>query len=588
MDNTSYQSVKEEIKRSADIVDLVGNFVQLRKAGKNYIGLCPFHSEKEPSFTVNRERQMFHCFGCKKGGDIFAFWMAYHHCSFPEALRDLAERYNVPLPQHRPMTAEEKRKKELTDAILRANEAALRYFHDTLLNDAGAREAREYLEARGIQKEIIRDFKLGFAPDRWEGLVSFLRREKVGPGVAESAGLIILKSKGRYYDRIRKRIIFPIFDLKGRAVGFGGRVLDDSHPKYLNTPETLVFRKGSVLYGLQASYAHMRKTRRALIVEGYMDFLAMWNFGITNSAATLGTALTPVQVRRLKGYADEIVVIFDSDEAGRKAALRGLPIFVNEGARAKVVLLPEGHDPDSFLRNEGAERFLDLVDNAPGLLDFFLEQSLSYKGLDVERKVGIVRELLPSVCELKDPMVRAGYVRKVADRVGIKESVIWSELDKIVKGRGSQGGSQADNSKVGHRSVKKFTRDVHLLNLLIHHPDVAQKIAECHWQLLVEDENIRKIIDTFFSRLAEEGGFEPGEMVDAMPDEEARNELREALMQPSFYDLTAAKKAAAEIMKKIEELKITSSIRQAKERGDMEELNALLKLRAKLYQGTVQ
>ncbi|HDM09505.1 MAG: DNA primase [Deltaproteobacteria bacterium] len=586
MDDASYQSVKEEIKRSADIVDLVGNFVQLRKAGKNYVGLCPFHSEKEPSFTVNRERQMFHCFGCKKGGDIFDFWMAYHHCTFPEALKDLAERYHVPLPQ-RPLTAQEKRKRERIGAIFSANEAALRYFHETLLRDSVSHHAREYLKSRGIGPEITKEFLLGFAPDRWEGLVEYLERENIELGIAESAGLIILKNKRRYYDRFRKRIIFPIFDLKGRPIGFGGRVLEGSHPKYLNTPETPVFQKGKVLYGLQASYTHMRSTRRALIVEGYMDFLAMWSFGIRNSAATLGTALTASQVRRLKGYVDEIIVIFDSDEAGRKAALRGLPIFVNEGIQARAVLLPEGHDPDTFLRAEGTERFLDLVSAAPVLLEFYLEQSLSGKGQSIEQKVGVVRELLPSICELKDPMLRAAFVQKVAEDTGIRENVVWSELGKVAKGQSKQVYPQGGNSKLNSGTVRKFTRDVHLLNLLIYHPEVARELVDCRWQLLMEDENTSKVISAFFDKLKREGGFEPGQLIDELPDETAKNELRESLMQSSFYDEAGARIAVSEIKRKIDELEIISSIRQAKERGDMEELNALLKLRAKLYQGMV-
>lgn len=584
MDEISYQSVKEEIKRSADIVELVGNFVQLRKAGKNYVGLCPFHSEKSPSFTVNRERQMFHCFGCKKGGDIFAFWTAYHNCSFLEALKDLAERYNIALPS-RPVSPEEKKKREQIAAILRANEAAVKFFHETLVRFPGAREARQYLQDRGIGKEVIKEFRLGFAPDQWQGLETYLKRENIQPGVAESAGLIILKREGHYYDRFRKRIIFPIFDLKGRPVGFGGRVLDESYPKYLNTPESPVFQKGSLLYGLQAAYVHMRNTRRALIVEGYMDFLCMWTFGIKNCAATLGTALTPMHVRRLKGYADEIVVVFDSDEAGRKAALRGLPIFLNEGVQARAVLLPEGHDPDSFIRTEGPEKFLDLVDNAQRLLDFYLDQALSSGARSVEEKISVLRELFPSICEVKDPMLRAAYVRKVAEGAGIREDVVWGELGKTGKDKGAGQVSRVEESNLG--AVKKFTRDIHMLNLLVHHPDVARGLANCRWSLLLEDESIRRVIGAFFDQFAEGGGFDPEDLLERLPDETSKSELRAALMLPSFYDESTAKMAAAEIRRKIKELEITSSIREARERGDMEELNALLKQRAKLYQGIV-
>ncbi|MBW1731498.1 MAG: DNA primase [Deltaproteobacteria bacterium] len=587
MDRESYQLVKEEIKRSADIVDLVGNFVQLRKAGRNYVGLCPFHSEKEPSFTVNRERQMFHCFGCKKGGDIFAFWMAYHHCSFPEAVKDLAERYHVPLPE-KPLSAEEKRKRALREAILAVNEKAARYFHGNLMDSPGAEGARNYLHNRGIPVEVIRQFKLGYAFDQWEGLVGYLERGKVDRKIAESAGLIILGKKGRYYDRFRGRVIFPIFDLSGRVVGFGGRVLDEGHPKYLNTPETQVFQKGSVLYGLNASYPEIRKTRKALIVEGYMDFLALWIAGIRNIGATLGTALTPSHVRRLKGYASEIVLVFDSDEAGREAALRGLPVFLNEGVQGKAVLLPPGHDPDTFVKAEGPERFLELVEGAPSLLDFYMNQRLSDNRATVEEKVSVLKELLPCLYEVKDPTLRAGYVRRVSEAVGIKESVVWEELDRFRKKDGGQIQGRLRNKASEESAAKRYNRDLHILNLLIHHPETRAQLAECEWQPLLTDATIGTVIEAFLDKYKREGQFEPQDLVEELEDERARNEYREALLLPSFYSASSARVAVEEIKNKIREIKITSSIRDARRRGDMEELNALLKLRAKLHQGLMQ
>ena len=582
MDRESYESVKEEIKRSADIVDLVGNFVQLRKAGKNYVGLCPFHSEKEPSFTVNRERQMFHCFGCKKGGDIFAFWMAYHHCSFPEAVKDLAERYQVPLPQ-RQMSPGEKRRKELIEAIIDANQKAVKFFHETLVGSSGAERARAYLKDRGIDKAIIEEFRLGFAPAKWDQLVTYLIKEKVPPGVAEAAGLVILNNKGRYYDRFRERVIFPIFDLKGRPVGFGGRVLDNGHPKYLNTPETAVFQKGSLLYGLQASYAYMRSARKALIVEGYMDFLTLWKWGLKNAAATLGTALTSAQVRRLKGYVDEIITIFDSDEAGRKAALRGLPIFINEGVQSKALLLPDGHDPDSFLNTFGSDRFADMLKNATPLLDFYLSQTLVEGNQGLEEKVAAVRDLLPRLLEVKDSMLRSAYVMKIAEAVGIKERVVWEELSKLSR-EGRPADESARQRPLRDSLAKKYNRDMHVLNLLIHHPGVASELSDCPWEQFVQDEYTCKVIARFFDRLKRAGQFPPEDLLEDLEDEQARNELREALMLPSFYDEASAQLAASEIRRKIDEIRITSSIREARERGDMKQLNALLRERARLHE----
>jgi len=265
-----HQSTKEEIRRVADIVELVGQFVQLKKAGRNFVGLCPFHAEKDPSFTVNAERQTFHCFGCKKGGDIFAFWMEYHNATFPEALRDLAERYNVTISDTFDPSAG-KEKAAQRKALLHINEKAAAYFETTLRHVSKGKSGRDYLNDRSISKKTIIEFRLGYAPDEWGGLVGILRDHKLDLDMAVQAGVIIPKKNGGYYDRFRGRIIFPIFDLRRQVVGFGGRVLDNSLPKYVNSPETPVFHKGDVLYGLHASYKAIRDKGRAVIVEGYMD-----------------------------------------------------------------------------------------------------------------------------------------------------------------------------------------------------------------------------------------------------------------------------------------------------------------------------
>jgi len=306
----SNQSYKEEIKRAADIVELIGQFVQLKRAGLNHVGLCPFHSEKDPSFTVNTAKQMFHCFGCKKGGDVFAFWMEYHKVPFPQALEDLAERYHVSLPK-RKLTPSEKGKLALQTALFELNGLAAEYFHGILTKSEEGRDGRDYLEKRGISKEIISEFRLGYAPAKWDGLTEFLKKQKDDMDKASQAGLVIPNKKGGYYDRFRGRVIFPISNLKQQVVGFGGRVLDQSLPKYLNTPETPVFYKGKLLYGLNSSFQAIRESGRAVIVEGYTDVLALKVHGFQEAVATLGTALTGDHIRVLKGYAREAVVFFD-------------------------------------------------------------------------------------------------------------------------------------------------------------------------------------------------------------------------------------------------------------------------------------
>ncbi|MBC8421226.1 MAG: DNA primase, partial [Desulfobacterales bacterium] len=273
---TSYQSAKEEIKNTADIVELIGQYVQLRKAGRNHVGLCPFHAEKDPSFTVSPEKHTFHCFGCKKGGDIFSFWMEYHGATFPEALRDLAERYNITISEGFSQAAE-RQKAAKREGLYRINEKTAAYFQKTLKHPAKGKAARDYLKKRSIPGEIVAEFRLGYAPDEWDGLVKDLRGHHMDLNGAVEAGVIVPGKKGGYYDRFRGRIIFPIFDLRRgeRVVGFGGRVLDESLPKYLNTPETPIFHKGRSLYGLHSSHAVIRERERAVVVEGYMDLLAL-------------------------------------------------------------------------------------------------------------------------------------------------------------------------------------------------------------------------------------------------------------------------------------------------------------------------
>ncbi len=427
-----HQSAKEEIRRAADIVEVVGQFVQLKKAGRNFVGLCPFHAEKDPSFTVNPERQTFHCFGCKKGGDIFAFWMEYHSATFPEALRDLAERYNVTISDSfDPSAGKEKAAQKKT--LFKINEKATAYFERALNQSSKGNDGRDYLNDRSISRETIIEFRLGYAPDEWDGLVGILRDHKLDLDMAVQAGVIIPKKNGGYYDRFRGRIIFPIFDLRQQVVGFGGRVLDNSLPKYVNTPETPVFHKGEFLYGLHASYKAIRDKSRAVIVEGYMDWLALRNHGLHEVVATLGTALTAKHVRRLKGYAREAVIVFDSDEAGKAAVLKSLPVFSNEGLPARAVVLPDDHDPDSFVNANGLDRFLELLDQAAPILDFYLEQKLTQTGLDMEGKVRVLEEIFPALSALRTGTQRSLYVRRLSERIGVKEEVAWSELSVFMK-----------------------------------------------------------------------------------------------------------------------------------------------------------
>jgi DNA primase len=271
---------KEEVKKTADIVEVIGQYVELKKRGQNYVGLCPFHSEKSPSFTVNQNKQIYHCFGCGKGGDVFTFWMEYHNLDFPQSLKDLAERCNITLPQKRDIYADKKRT-ELKEQLFKINDLAGNYFHTILLKSTDGKPGRDYFSRRHISQEMIATFQLGYAVNRWDGLLNYLKSKNSSLDRAAKAGLLVPKNNKDYYDRFRGRIIFPIFDLNHHTIGFGGRILDDSLPKYINTPETPIYHKGYYLYGLDSAYANIRENGLAIIVEGYMDTLVLRQHGIS-------------------------------------------------------------------------------------------------------------------------------------------------------------------------------------------------------------------------------------------------------------------------------------------------------------------
>jgi len=575
----SYQSAKEEIKRTADIVELIGQFVQLKKAGRNYVGLCPFHAEKAPSFTVNPERQTFHCFGCKKGGDIFSFWMEYHKSSFPETLKDLAERYHVNIVDYRSSPAE-RLKSELREALFKVNEEAASYFQKVLNHPDKGRPGWDYLARRSVSKEIISEFRLGYSSDGWDGLTGYLGQHHIDRKTAVKAGLIIPKKSGGYYDRFRGRIIFPIFDLRQKIVGFGGRVLDDSLPKYLNTPETDIFHKGEFAYGLHASFKAIRKNDRVIIVEGYMDCLALRKYGVEEVVATLGTALTPSHVRRLKGYAKEAVIVYDSDEAGKAAVLKSLPVFLNEGLSARALVLPDGYDPDSFVNEKGAEKFLELLGRASSMFDFYMKQKLRQMHSGVEEKVRTLKEIVPVLSGLSSDTQRSLYVRRLAETVGVREEILWSELTKFRKNSSDQGFKKRLKQQLFGPRAEKRISDFQQLNLLVHYPHTIERLMNCGCGVLLSDAAVIEIFNTIFKKYRQDGKSSIENLSEGLCSEIARIKLREALSEKCFYLDHEVEQAVSEIEEKAHQKKISAYLASFKEaKGNAEALNQLLELK---------
>ncbi len=430
--------IVDQVRQTANIVDIASQYTTLKRRGRRHVGLCPFHSEKDPSFTVDDEKQLFHCFGCGMGGDIFTLVMEKENLSFPEALRFLAEKYNIPLPQKRQLSAQQQKLEEKIDKI---NQSALAFFKKNLFNTREGKEALHYLKKRNISEEIIQALKIGYALNSWDSLLSFFRGKNVSPLDLEKAGLVILRQKKEgYYDRFRGRIIFPIFNLTGKVIAFGGRTILDDDPKYLNSPDTPVYSKGKMLYGLNFCREAIREKGEVILVEGYTDFVSLYKTGIRNIAASLGTSLTPDQVILAKKFAPRLVVGYDADSAGKKAAVRAISLCFENGVEIKVLNLPPKMDPDSFIRQHGPEAFKDLVEKStPGLkllIDFHL---LEEKRGTPEEKSKVVRSVVEEIGKIPDRVVRSEYLKKASEYLDVEEEVLRSVTrQKSIKGESTE------------------------------------------------------------------------------------------------------------------------------------------------------
>src|SRR5881296_1875545 len=469
------QSVLDEIRAAVDIVDVVNRFVNLKKAGQNWKGLCPFHTEKTPSFMVNEKKGIFHCFGCGVGGDAFGFLMRQDKLSFPEAVRALAKQAGVALPEERGPAGDHGR-----EDLFRTMELAWRFYVDQLWKPAGDR-AQQYLAERGIDPEVARRFGLGLAPEGWDALSSFMRSEKVTDDALVAAGLAIPREgRSGVYDRFRGRLLFAIRDLQGRVVAFGGRAFGDEQPKYLNSPETPLYVKGNLLYAADLARPAIQAKNRALLVEGYVDCLMAHQHGFTETVAALGTAFTPAQLALLRRYCDEVVTFFDADAAGQKAAERaeelldptsgGFTWAVNrsgafDGAgalRVKVALLPAGHDPDTFLRAEGAAAFAERIAGARSLLSYALERTIrGSDGTGQRGRANAFARVALMLSKVADAEEATALSREAAVRLGVDATQLWIEAQRL------QASLRKPPSPVGVATTATVADDKKLVTRLV-------------------------------------------------------------------------------------------------------------------------
>ncbi len=419
----------ERVSEQTDILRIVQGYVPLKRRGNRYWGCCPFHQEKTASFSVLPDKGFFYCFGCHAGGNAFKFLSLIENISYFDAIKLQAEKLGIPLPERKRSPQEVARDREIQD-LRKVNELARDFFHNCLTMTRMGERGKAYFAGRGIRQETIEEFQLGYAPPAWDKLsTAFLKRGIKQEFLLASGLCAERKQGGGLYDRFRGRVIIPIADERGRVVGFGGRVLDDSTPKYLNTPETVLFNKRKLLFGLDRSHRAIQQEGRAIVVEGYMDAISVFDAGVHNVVASLGTSFTPEHAKKLLHYAPEICFCYDSDEAGQKATIRALSIVRDTGARVRVIVVPDGKDPDEFIRKHGADAFRALVEKALPLVEYRLRYVLSHTNYDtLDGKVKALHEMMPVLAGIREAAVRSEYERRLAQTLMLDEGIVRSEL----------------------------------------------------------------------------------------------------------------------------------------------------------------
>jgi DNA primase len=465
----------EQIRAASDIVEVVGSYLPLKRAGANFVALCPFHKEKTPSFNVNPSKQIFHCFGCHKGGDVFKFVQEYENLAFPEAVRRLAERAHIPLEFEQ--DDGQRQQRFVKDTLLQIHEAITVRWQAALANDAAGQIARDYLRKRGVPDEAVELFRLGYAPEVWDDTVNWAKSKGYEPALVEQAGLIIRKEEtGHHYDRFRGRLIFPICDEQGRVIGFSGRVLsgDEKTAKYVNSPETPIFTKGRVFFGLDKAKRALLDAGRAVICEGQLDLIACYMAGVQNVVAPQGTAFTADHARILKRYVDEVILCFDADTAGQSAAVRVQDSLLASGLAIRVATLPAPHDPDSFIKASGAEAFHALLAQAKEFLDFYLDHLCATNDVATDRgQRAVVRAMAAMVQKTADRVLADKYAQKTAMKLAsvmnlpIAAEAVREEFRKATTPRAATVEAAGEPTAGAEPEARPSTPEFWLLKLLL-------------------------------------------------------------------------------------------------------------------------
>ncbi|HYO63633.1 MAG TPA: DNA primase [Pyrinomonadaceae bacterium] len=580
----------EDLRRQADIVRVVSDYVSMKKKGANWMACCPFHQEKTPSFSVNPSKDIFYCFGCQKGGSVFTFVMEIERVSFPEAVRIVAEKAGVPLPAMEEDKKFEARRRD-ADEVIQLNSSALEWWEAQLHEDnADARAAREYLDGRAVAEETRKTFRLGYAPTSWDGLGAHLKSRGASVGQIERSGLVVKKDAGGFYDRFRGRVIFPVLDAQARPVAFGARAMrPGDEPKYLNSPETAAYTKGRHLYGLNWSRDDIRRKGFAILVEGYLDLIIPFQAGVQNVVASLGTALTPEQVKLLGRFARRVVINYDGDRAGVKAARRAIEAFLAEDFEVKVLALPDGADPDEFIRGAGVEEYNRRRGGAQPHIQFVIEQSLrEHDLLSPAGKAAAVEEVLPFVRAVKNRIQKREYFDIVLGALRVEDPTLRRELWRSVSAQNPNAPPTDVREQMTQAVKVKLTEAERLLlELLLHDADLRREflphVEEADYEDLpsaglfgalkeAEDEGGEISFDSLKERLADDPAADQAAELWMAEPQRAEGEALDASLATAESCLVALRLMKVE--RRLKEL--SAEIPAAERAGDEARRDALI------------
>ena len=566
---TRYEDhVVEQVSAANDIVEIISQYVPLKRAGRHLKACCPFHQEKSPSFMVQPEKQMFHCFGCGAGGDVFSFLMRHENMTFPEALKSLAERAHITLPERRSQRDDGGQKEKLYEVC----RVAADFYHELLLKDAGA-PAREYLAKRKITEEIIREFKLGWAPMEWRTLFDYLTRKKYPEVLLKLAALVQQSPKGNYYDTFRGRLLFPILNLQNKTIAFGGRLIADQEgPKYLNSPETPIFFKRRELFGLNLAKKFIdREWPNLILVEGYMDFLALYQHGFKNAVATLGTALGEDHVRLMRRFVEEVIVVYDGDKAGEAAALRGLEILLEGGMQVKLVSLPKGEDPDDFLNKRGNDAFAALLKGAKDFFDYKLEALLArYPRQDALGLSKISREMFETFLKVKNTVMLSEYFKRLSRALQVDENSLRTEFSHLERKSGPSRERPKDTA-LAPEAAKPAPEELLLLVLMAEVPPFCDRACEELKDTDLQSPVSRQLFE-YLRQMNEEGKkCTLSGLLNRIPDAQYRDQI--VAVMASLDDTSEREKILEDCLGKIKHGRFTGRLEELRRQLSLAEKN---------------